>query len=104
MIVIKKASNTETVTAAVTDSACHFPGTLNSQLLSADIWRRNENLNSNITSDRGANCALNERPIKRHIACEATRSMFATVIPVKNDGELELVSHSGPALKFAFCH
>lgn len=104
MIVIEKASNTETVTAVVADSTCHLPGALNSQLLSAEIWRRNENLNTNITSDRGTNRALNERPIKRHIACKAARCMFATVIPVKNDGKLELVSHSGPALKFAFCH
>jgi hypothetical protein len=104
MIVIEKASNSETVTAVVTDSTCHLPGALNSQLLSFEIWRRYENLNTNITSDGGANCALNERPIKRHIACKAARSMFATVIPVKNHGELQLVSHSAPALKFAFCH
>jgi hypothetical protein len=99
MVVVKKAANSEAVAAVLADSACDLPGTLNSELLTIRIWRGNENLNSNITSDRWATCAVNERSIERNIVCEATLRMIDTVIPVEDDGEVQLVSHSGPALR-----
>jgi hypothetical protein len=99
MVVVKKAANSEAATAVLADSACDLPGTLNSELLTTPIWRGNENLNSNITSDRWATCAVDERSVERNIACKATLRMLDTVIPVENDGEVQLVSHSGPALR-----
>ena len=99
IVVVKKAVNSEAATAVLADSACNLPGTLNSELLTARISRGHENLKSNITSDRWATSAVNERSVERYIACKAALRMLGSVIPVKDDGEVQLVSHNGPALR-----
>ena len=99
IVVVKKAVNSEAATAVLADSACNLPGTLNSELFTSRIGRGNENLNSNVTSDRWATCAVNERSVESYIACKSTLRMLGAVIPVKDDGEVQLVSHNGPALR-----
>jgi hypothetical protein len=42
---------------------------------------------------------VNERSVERYIACKAALRMLGSVIPVKDDGEVQLVSHNGPALR-----
>lgn len=88
MVVVKKTVNSEAAIAVLADSACNLPGTLNSELLTTQIWRGNENLNSNSTSDRWATCAVNERSVERNIACKSALCMLGAVIPVKDDGEV----------------
>jgi hypothetical protein len=89
VIVAKDATNSEAATVALAhNSARHFPGTLNSQLFTTLIWRGNEHLNSNITSDRWAPCAVNKRSVERNIVGKATLCKLATVIPVEDYGEM----------------
>jgi hypothetical protein len=98
VIVVKEAPNSEAATVALAhNSACHLPNTLNSQLLTCLIWRGNEHLNANITSDRWAPCTGNKRSVERNIIGKATLCKLATIIPVEDYGEMQPVSHSGPA-------
>jgi len=99
MVVVKKTVNSEAAIAVLADSACNLPGALNSELLTTQIWRGNENLNSNITSDRWATCAVNKRSVERNITCKSALRMLGTIIPVEDDGKVQFVSHSGPALR-----
>jgi hypothetical protein len=89
IIVVKETPNSEAATAALAhNSACHFPDTLDSQLFTTLIWRGNEHLNSNITSDWWAPCAANKRSVERNIVGKATLCKLATVIPVEDYGEM----------------
>jgi hypothetical protein len=47
----------------------------------------------------GTDGALNKGTINCHIRSESGRSVLYSVVPVENDGELQLVSHRGAAMK-----
>jgi hypothetical protein len=98
VIVVKEAPNCEAATVVLAHySTCHLPDTLNSQLLTCLIWRGNEHLNANITSDGWAPCTANKRSVERNIIGKATLCKLATIIPVEDYGEMQPVSHSGAA-------
>ena len=102
VIVVKETPNSEAATIAfVNNSACHLSYTLNAQLFTTLIWRGNEYLNANITSDWRAPCAENKRSVARNIMGKAALCKLAAVIPVENDREMQLISHSGPASRYA---
>jgi hypothetical protein len=100
MVVVKKSANSEKVVAIQANSASDFANTLNAELLAIRIRRGNQNLNTNITSERRASCTANASPIERNIACKPALGLLGAVIPVENNGEVQPVSNSGPALWF----
>jgi hypothetical protein len=87
VVVVKKSSNSEAATVGLAHSTCYFADTLNSQLFTTLIWRGNEHLNPNITSDRRARCAANKCAVERNIVCKSALCTFGgAVIPVEDDG------------------
>jgi hypothetical protein len=93
VIVVEETTNSEAATIAFAiafahKSACHLSDTLNAQLFTTLIWRGNEHLNANITSDWWAPCAENKRSVVRNIVGKATLCKLATVIPVEDYGEM----------------
>ena len=99
MPVVKEAANSEAA-AVLAASPRDLTNALNSNFLISWSWRGNDDLNTNITSDWWATCALNERAVKRNVAREPALGMLDTVIiPVEDYREVQLVSHSGPSLR-----
>lgn len=94
MIVVKIASYPKAHVVPLVNDTGHFPGALNSHILTAHYRREKENLNQHIRSYRRAYAAVNKSSVKRHVGCKATAGALAAFIPVKDDGELKLVSHS----------
>ena len=103
VIVVKKASNSETATVVLAHhSACHFPDTLDSQLLTSLIWRGNGDLNAHFTSDRWAPFTANKRSVERKIIGKAPLGKLATIIPSEDYREIQPVSRSGPGSRYNF--
>ena len=94
MIVVEVASNPKADKVSPVNDACHFPGALNSHLLSTRYRREQENLNQHICSNRRTHAAVNESSVKRNVGCKATAGALASLVPVEDDRELKLVSHS----------
>ena len=94
MIVVEIASNPKAHKVSLVNDTCHFPGALNSHLLTTRNRREKENLNQHIRSYRRAHAAVNESSVKRNVGCKATAGALAAFIPVEDDRELKLVSHS----------
>lgn len=94
MIVVEIASNPKAHKVSLVNDTCHFPGALNSHLLTTPNRREKENLNQHIGSYRRAHAAFNERSVKRNVGCKATSGALAPVVPVEDDRELKFVSDS----------
>ena len=94
MIVVEIASNPKAHKVSLVNDACHFPGAMNSHLLTTPNRRKKENLNQHIGSYRRAHTAVNERSVKCNVGCKATTGALATIVPVEDDREPEIVSHS----------
>jgi hypothetical protein len=94
MIVVEIASNPEAHKVSLVNDTCHFPGAMNSHLLTTPNRREKENLNQHIGSYRRTHAAVNERSVKRNVGCKATTGALATIVPVEDDREPEFVSHS----------
>lgn len=75
VIIVKKTVNTEGSRTVMLRDANHFPYTLDSHLLCRVIRRGDQNLNANLTSDRRAFAAEDERTIQRNVAGEASCRM-----------------------------
>lgn len=101
MIVVEIAPNPEAAAVASAGSSCHFPYTQDSQLLTAAIWRGDKHFNANVASDPRTSCAADQRAVQRNIVGKAAFRKLAAIIPVKDDGEMQPVAHSGAALRCA---
>jgi hypothetical protein len=80
-----------------------FPHALNSKLLTAPFWRWQEHLNPNVRTDRRTLLTSDQCAVKRNIACESAFSVVDdSIVPMKDDRQLELVSHGRPAVHVRF--
>jgi hypothetical protein len=99
VVVIEHAADPKKAGAQMVSYPRHLSHTLNANFLGSLIWRRDQNFNSNICSNRWASAAQNQSTIQRNIGGKATLSVVRPVIPVENDRQSEFVSHRSPALE-----
>jgi len=81
MIVVEHSLHSKTT--GILNNARHFSDALNAQLRTASIGRRNQNLNSNICSNRGTFATENQCAVQRNIAGESPLRAFRAVIPME---------------------
>ena len=99
MVVIKPTFHTEARYTTQVQHASHLADALNAYLLAAPYRRREKDLDPDIRSEWRALAASYQCSIKRDVACEAALCMVACVLPVEDNGKLQLVSRSSPALR-----
>ena len=102
MVVIERAANTEKAGTQVVSHSCHFPHTINSNLLGIVVRRWDQHFNSNICSKRRANAAENQGTVQSNIGREAAFCVVYPIVPVKNDGQSQLVSHRSSSFEHRF--
>ena len=94
MIVVEFAFHSEAAQPSLTCNACDSSHALNSHFFPTAIRRGEENLNTHICSHRRAPGAANERSVHRNVVGKTAFRVLHTVVPVKDDGKLQLVAHS----------
>jgi hypothetical protein len=85
LVVTENAANPEIARTRLFGHPGYLSHTLDPNFLGPLVWRRDQNLNSNISSNRWTPAAQNERTVQRDIGCEAAPGLLRPVVPVKND-------------------
>jgi hypothetical protein len=99
VVVIEHSADPKESGAQVVSHPRHLSHTLNPNFVDSLIWRRDQNFNSNIRSNRWASAGQNQCTIQRNIGGKAALSVVRPVIPVEDDWQSEFVSHGSPALE-----
>lgn len=98
VIVIKVASNSKAHRPPLLYNTCHPAYALNAHVLAARDRRENKDLNPDFASHRRTLAAVDERAVERDIVGESASRSFAVFVPVKDDWELQLISHRRTAI------
>jgi hypothetical protein len=101
MIVIEHAMHAKRSASRLVGRTGHLPHALDPQFFAALIRRGNKDFNSNIRSDRRTITAEDQRPAESNVTCETACRVLASVVPMKDDGQLQLVPHRSPPLERA---
>ncbi len=98
MIVVKNALYSKAFRPGLIHHTRNYSRAFDSKFLTAHIRGRQENLDPHFGSDWWILAAENQCSIQRNVAREAALRMFSSVVPVKDYGELQLVSNCSSAL------
>jgi len=94
MSVVEAPCNPKTGKAILIHNVCYLCIALNSQLIDVLIWRAKKNLDMNSRPDCWTFGAANKRSVDRNVGCKAALRVLGTVIPMENDREAQLISHT----------
>jgi hypothetical protein len=98
VVVIEHAADPKKAGAQVVSHPRDLTHTLDSDFLCRLFWRRDQDLNSNISSNRWAPAAQNQSTVQRNISGKAAPGLLGPVVPMKNHWQLQFVSHRRSAL------
>jgi hypothetical protein len=99
VIVIKSSMYAKCCVSWLVDNTCDLSNTLDSQISAALVRRRNHDLNANLGPDRWTFASENQRSVECNVIGEAALHVLGPVIPVKKDGQFELVPNRASALR-----
>ena len=87
LIVVEHAADPKKTGAQVVSYPRHLSLTLNSDFLATLVWRRNQNLNSNIRSYWRTPAAEDQCAVQCDVGGEAPFGVFHPVVPMEDDGQ-----------------
>ena len=102
LIVAEKSMYSKTGGPWLFPHTCDFSHTLDPDLFSGLIRRRNQDFNSNINTDRWAGAAEYQRTVQRNVARKTALCVIVPVIPMKNDREPQFIAHCSPSFLAGF--
>jgi hypothetical protein len=102
VIVVKDPVHSKSSTSGLLYDSCHDTDTLDAKFLAALIGGRNENFDANGGANRGALATKNQSAIESYVAGEAAFGVFfSSVLPMKNDGQMQLVPNGCASIQSA---
>jgi len=99
VVVVEHAANPEKDGARVISYPRHLTHTLDSNFLGGLVRRRDQDLNSDVCSDRRTPAAQNQRAVQRDVRGEAAFGVLHPVVPMEDNGQPQFVSHGSSALE-----
>jgi hypothetical protein len=99
LVVIEHAANSKKDGTQVLGNSCHLSHTLDSNFLGSSVRRRDQDLNPNICSNRWAFAAQYQGAVQGDVGGEAPSGVLNPVVPMEDNGQPQLVSHSCSALE-----
>ena len=101
VIVVKDALYAKSLSPGLVQHARNYSRAFNSKLLTAHIWRWEENFDSHLRSYRRISAAQDQSAIQRYIARESSFRMFSSVVPMEDYRQLQSVPDCSSALNDA---
>jgi hypothetical protein len=97
VIVIKSSMYAKCGVSWRVENTSDLSNTLDSQIFTVLIGRRNQDFKANLGPHRWTVASENQRPIECNVIGEAALHVLGSVIPVKKDGQFELVPNRASA-------
>lgn len=90
-LVVEEPSHAKAVSARLPYDLIYLSSALDPQLFSIFVWRGNQNLNQDVTSNRRTDCALDQRPVERNIGGKTGAGVLTLFLPVEDRRQLTAI-------------
>jgi hypothetical protein len=99
VVVIEHAADPKKAGAQVFSHPRDLSHALDSDFLGSLVWRRDQNLNSDVRSSWWAPATQNQCTVQRDVGGEAPFGVLHPVVPMEDNGQPQFVSHGSSALE-----
>ncbi|MGB6689739.1 MAG: hypothetical protein WBE76_18030 [Terracidiphilus sp.] len=104
MFIVEGSLNSKSAASRLVQDSCDFPMAFDSKFFAGLIGRWNQEFNADLRSNWRTLAAENQGAIERNVAGEASLRVLCAIVPMKNNGKLQLVTDCIPTLNETCWH